>query len=89
MDFVNDIKDKFLKDKKADRNLPLLGELATRPTIDQIEKAVQCAVGGNEGLSKQVKLFFLTAIAEGNSRKSGHASTSVNPVYPRQAAGFL
>jgi hypothetical protein len=28
-------------------------------------------------------------VAQGNSRKSGHASTSVNLVYPRQAAGFL
>jgi putative transposase len=58
VDFINEIEDKFLKDKKVDRNLPLLGQLATRPAIDQIEKAVQCAVGGNEGLSKQVKLFF-------------------------------
>ena len=58
VDFVNEIKDKFLKDKKADRNLPLLRELATRPAIDQIEKAVEWIVGGNEVLSKQVKLFF-------------------------------
>jgi putative transposase len=58
VDFVNEIKDKFLKDKKADRNLPLLRQLATSPAIDQIEKAMEWVVGGNEALSKQLTLFF-------------------------------
>jgi REP element-mobilizing transposase RayT len=56
--FVNEIKDKFLQQKKADRNLPVLKELSNRPSLDQISAAVESVLGSNQALSKKVKLYF-------------------------------
>jgi len=57
-DFIKEIKDKYLKDKKADRNLPELRTFSTRPTIQQIEKEMEFVFGSDKALSKRVKLYF-------------------------------
>lgn len=58
VDFVNEIKDKYLKDKKGDRNLPALKEFSDRPAIEDIEKEVESVFGTDNSLSKKVKLYF-------------------------------
>jgi len=58
VDFVNEIKDKYLKYKTGDRNLPALRALSTRPSIEKIEKEVESVFGANNPLLKKVKLYF-------------------------------
>jgi len=60
VDFIKEIKDKYLKDKKGDRNLPELRAFSTRPAIQvqEIEKEVESVFGSDNALSKRVKLYF-------------------------------
>jgi len=58
IDFIKEIKDKHLKDKKGDRNLPALRALSSRPVIEKIEKEVESVLGADHPLSKKVKLYF-------------------------------
>jgi REP element-mobilizing transposase RayT len=57
-EFVVEIKERFLRDKKADRDLPALRNLSSRPGLDQIEKAVDSVLLSEEKLARQVKLYF-------------------------------
>jgi len=57
-EFVAEIKEQFLKTKKPDRDLPALGSLSIRPSFDQIEKAVDSALGSDEKVARQVKLHL-------------------------------
>ena len=56
--FVAQIKERFLRDKKADRDLPALRRLSSRPGLDQIEKAVDSALPSEKKLARQIKLYF-------------------------------
>jgi hypothetical protein len=38
LDFINYIKESFLKDKKSDRELPALNEISDKPGINEIIK---------------------------------------------------
>ena len=58
VNFIEDIKDKYLKDKKGDRNLSELRAFSTRPEIQEIEKEVESVFGPDNALSKKVKLYF-------------------------------
>jgi putative transposase len=58
IDFINEIKDKYLIDKKGDRNLSELRAFSTRPVIEEIEKEVESVFGSDNALSKKVKLYF-------------------------------
>jgi len=58
VDFINEIKDTYLKRKKPDRNLPVLRELSSRPGLDQIEDAVELVIGSDTALLRQIKLYF-------------------------------
>jgi REP element-mobilizing transposase RayT len=57
-EFVTEIKDKFLIDKKPDRDLPALRELSNRPGLNQIEMAVDSVLRSDKKLARQVKLYF-------------------------------
>ncbi len=56
--FVVEIKERFLRDKKADRDLPALRSLSSRPTLDQIEKVVNSALPSEKKMARQIKLYF-------------------------------
>ena len=43
-EFVSEIKDKFLKKKKADRNLPVLKKAMDMPDLEMIEEAVDTGI---------------------------------------------
>jgi len=58
VDFIKAIKDKYLKDKKGDRNLSELRAFSTKPEIQEIEKEVESVFGPDNALSKKVKLYF-------------------------------
>lgn len=55
--FVNKIKNKYLTDKKADRDLPSLRELS-KVSIEEIIKGVNDALGEGANLAKKVSLYL-------------------------------
>jgi hypothetical protein len=55
VDFVSEIKDKYLKDKKGDRSLPALRAFSNRPAIEEIEKEAETVFGTDNPLSKKIK----------------------------------
>jgi len=57
LDFINEIKDKYLSDKKADRNLPALTEL-TKASIKEIIKEMEGVFKGDETLSKKAAIYL-------------------------------
>ena len=58
LDFIKEIKDNYLKNKKVDRNVPALKELSKRPSIEEIIKEVEAVFGQDRALSRKVKLYF-------------------------------
>ena len=77
VDFVRKIKDKYLKDKKSNRNLPALRALSSRPAIEEIEKEVETVFGVDNALSRKVKPSDLL-----NTRLSIKTSASLlNPSF--------
>jgi hypothetical protein len=57
-EFVAEIKGRFLQDKQPDRELPALGKLLSRPSLDQIEQAVDSVLQQAPKLARQVKLHL-------------------------------
>lgn len=57
-EFIAEIKERFLKDKEMDRNLPELREIIERPGLDIIEQAVDMEIQSDKKLARQVKLFL-------------------------------
>jgi len=55
--FVNEIKDKYLRGKKADRNLPALAELKRIP-IEEIINEVEVVLSGDKGLWKKAAIYL-------------------------------
>ena len=56
--FVKEIRDKYLKGKKTDRNLPALRALSDRPAIEKIEEEVERVLGADKALSRKAKLYL-------------------------------
>jgi len=51
-------REKFLGNKKHDRNLPILRALSNRPDMEQIIETVDSVIGSNDKLSRQIKLYL-------------------------------
>jgi hypothetical protein len=56
--FIAEIKTRFLRDKKPDRDLPTLRDLSSRPGLGHIEKAVDSVLQQDEKLARQVTLHM-------------------------------
>jgi REP element-mobilizing transposase RayT len=56
--FVAEIRDRFLKHKAQDRDLPALRTLLKKPSLDQIEQAVDAVLLSEPKLARQVKLHL-------------------------------
>jgi hypothetical protein len=56
--FVAEIRDRFLKHKVLDRDLPALRTLLKKPSPDQIEQAVDAVLLAEPKLARQVKLHL-------------------------------
>ena len=57
-EFVTEIQDRFLKNKKPDRDLAALRELSEKPSLDHIEKVVNSVLSSDQKLARQVKLHL-------------------------------
>lgn len=57
-EFVTEIKDRFLRGRKPDRELPVLREMTNRPSLDYIEHVVDAALGSDKKLARQMKLYM-------------------------------
>ena len=57
-DFVNDIKEKHLSDKKIDKEIPALKELADNISIDSINKEVDSIFSDQTRLSRNIKIYL-------------------------------
>jgi REP element-mobilizing transposase RayT len=58
IDFVDEIKDRYLDGKKVDRNLPALAELTTGPTIEEISNEVKAILQEDTALSRKASLYL-------------------------------
>jgi putative transposase len=58
-DFVNDIKEKHLSDKKIDKEIPALKELADNISIDSINKEVDSIFSDQTRLSRNIKIYLI------------------------------
>ena len=57
-DFINNIKEKHLKTKRTDRDVPALKEFAERPAIGQIAAEVAMMLENEPSSSRMVKLYL-------------------------------
>ena len=57
-DFVKEIKKRFIEGKKANRDLPALRALSTKPTIEDITKEVKSAFNQQPDQVKNVSLYL-------------------------------
>ena len=57
-EFVAEIRDRFLKHKVLDRDLPALRTILKKPSLDQIEQAVDAVLLAEPKLARQVKLHL-------------------------------
>lgn len=55
--FINEIRDKYLRGKKADRNLPALAKLKRIP-IEEIVNEVEVVFSGDKGLQKKAAIYL-------------------------------
>jgi len=57
-EFVDEIKDRFLRGKQPDRELPALREITDRPGLEVIKQRVDSVLQSDEKLARQFKLFL-------------------------------
>ncbi len=57
-EFALEIKDRFLGERKRDRELPVLKEIIDMPDLGMIEKAVDGEIQTDKKLARQVKLYI-------------------------------
>ena len=57
-EFVAEIKDRFLKGKQPDRELPALRDIRNRPGLDDLEQVVNSLLRSDDKLARQVKLYL-------------------------------
>ena len=56
--FVAEIKDRFIRGKQPERDLPILSEMIERPGLETIEQAVDSNIQNDANLARQVKMFL-------------------------------
>lgn len=58
VDFISHIKETFLSDKKPDKDLPALKELAPKASMHDIFNAVDDSLGNDTKLARNVKMYL-------------------------------
>jgi putative transposase len=58
VDFVKEIKERFIEGKKVNRDLQALKAFSTKPVIEDIIKAVESALSQQPDLVKNVSLYL-------------------------------
>ena len=57
-DFIKVIKEKYIKNKEIDTNIPALKALSAKPSIEEIEDEAGTIFGADEPMCRKVSLFF-------------------------------
>ena len=57
-DFISQIKDTYLSNKKPDKNLPALKELSERASIQDIISEIESSFDGEQKQSREIKLYL-------------------------------
>jgi len=57
-EFMDEIKDRFLRVSRNDRELPILRTIMDRPNMETIERAVDSELKLDAKLARQIKLFL-------------------------------
>ena len=57
-EFINEVREKYLSGKKADKEIPALRELAERVSVDDIEKEVEDNISGDPVLARKIKIYL-------------------------------
>jgi len=57
-EFVDEIKERFLRGKQPDRELVALRDMTNRPGLDDLEQVVNLVLQTDEKLARQVKLYL-------------------------------
>ncbi|HEX2768042.1 MAG TPA: transposase, partial [Geobacteraceae bacterium] len=56
-EFVREISERYLGEKRADRNVPAVKELAIRPAMDEIIKKIKAKLIGSDELIRNVSIY--------------------------------
>ena len=57
-DFIDNIKEAFLKNKKEDRELPALNKISDKPSIDEVIKKTNGVLAPDKALSRKVAIYL-------------------------------
>ncbi|MFU8858551.1 MAG: hypothetical protein ACNA8S_16285, partial [Deferrisomatales bacterium] len=71
--FVGWVKEQFLKDKPADRDLAALRSLVDRPSIEAIRQAAEKELGVGQRVSRRVALYLCHRLSGRRLREIGEA----------------
>lgn len=91
-DFVSRVKERYLKGRRADRDVPALRKFEEKPAIEQIVAEVERMLGDEPTLSRRVKLYLCHRYTGKQLRKIGEyfkVSESGVSQASRRVAGIL
>ncbi|MBN2536044.1 MAG: transposase [Spirochaetales bacterium] len=90
LEFINEIKEKYLKGRKSGKYLPALNVLADSVSIDDIHKAVESTYSDDPGLGRNIKIYLARSYTGKRLREIGDAfgigDTAVSQVCRRLSA---
>lgn len=70
-EFVSEIQDRHLSDRKADREQPALRRLSSKPSPEEIEKAVREAIPADNRLATKVAIYLCHRFSGAKLRELG------------------
>ena len=73
LEFINEIKEKYISGKKSDNDIPALKKLADRVSIDDIHKAVESTYSDDPGLGRNIKIYLAKSYTGKRLREIGDA----------------
>jgi putative transposase len=57
-EFVREISERHLGEKRAERSVPAVKELATRPSMDEIIQKIKAVLGEKDELTRNISIYF-------------------------------
>ena len=70
-EFIDEIKDRFLKGTQKEREPPALKDIPNRPELEYIEHVVNSALQSDEKIARQIKLHLCHRFSGRKLRKTG------------------
>lgn len=78
--FIENIKDLYLGEKRADRDVPAIGELKKGPSFDEIRRVAEQVIGGDERVIRKASLLL-------SHRYSGRSLKEIGREYGLSESG--